>query len=53
LRSFSASVSCLPVVMSTWEATLPVGLHLRVSTGERQKPVTCSAVCACARKQHR
>nr|CAD7429388.1 unnamed protein product [Timema monikensis] len=47
LRSFSASVSCLLGVSRACDwllATLPVGLDLRVSTGERQNPVTCSAV---------
>ena len=44
-RSFSASVNCLlgvrPAPVLT---TLPVGLDFRVSTGDLQNPVTCSAV---------
>lgn len=45
--SFSASLSCRVDVNRVWEVLLirlPVGLDLRVSTGDRQKPVTCSAV---------
>lgn len=44
--NFSASLSCL-LGVRTCECeltTLPVGLDLRVSLGERQIPVTCSAV---------
>lgn len=43
LRSFSASVSWregVNIVFETEDATDPVGLDLRVSWGDRQKPVT-------------
>lgn len=46
-RSFSASESWRLGVSRACEwllATLPVGLDLRVSTGDLQNPVTCSAV---------
>ena len=47
-RSFSASDSWRLGVSRACEwllATLPVGLDFRVSTGDLQNPVTCSAVC--------
>lgn len=44
LRSFSASVSCLEGVCEVLLTMLPVGLDFLVSTGDLQKPVTCSAV---------
>lgn len=45
--SFSASESCREGVSNVCEVlltTLPVGLDFRVSIGDRQNPVTCSAV---------
>lgn len=45
--NFSASESCRDGVNSVCEVlltTLPVGLDFRVSIGDRQNPVTCSAV---------
>lgn len=45
--SFSASESCREGVNNVCEVlltTLPVGLDFLVSIGDRQNPVTCSAV---------